>query len=357
MVSLDPIVDRLFDEALKLGASDIHLEPEEQSLGVRYRVGGLMRDGFALDGALREGVTAKLKLMARLDSTQTLIPQDGAFVLKGVQVRLSVIPALGGQSVVMRLFKKVKELENLEGLGLDKKQVAEIKKIVGQTHGLFIIAGPTGSGKTTTFYAALRAIDPAAQKIITVEDPVEQRLEGVCQTPVGSVGSNPRHAGRENAPVETLTFATALRSILRQAPNVIGVGELRDTESAKMALQAALTGHLVIATLHADSAARVPARLIDMGLEAGVLAEVLGGVLAQRLLMTRTEAGGSVCTGVFEVMTPDEKICAAIKKCAGALEFQSILEEQKFVTLKQRAEGLVKTGRLSREAMLAEFVE
>ena len=351
MVSLDPIVARIFKEAADLGASDIHLEPEEHGLRLRYRVGGLMREGPLLDTALQEALVAKLKLLARLDSTQLLAPQDGAFVIGGTQVRLSVIPALGGESVVMRLFRRVGELERLEGLGLLPAQIADIKKAIAPMHGLLIIAGPTGSGKTTTFYATLRAIDPAAQKIITVEDPVEQRLEGVCQTPVGPQSPSAAPARRENGPMERLTFSTALRSILRQAPNVIGVGELRDLESARMALQAALTGHLVVATLHADSAAGVPARLTDMGLEPTILAEVLCGVISQRLLQGR----GACPQGAFEVLLPTAAVRQAIKARHSSAAIEVLLAQEKFFGMRQSAEAMVRAGKVNEEAVLAEF--
>ena len=339
MVSLEPVVERIFEEALSLKASDIHLEPTEKGLQLRWRINGRMLDGPILGGALKDSLVAKLKLMARLDSTQTQLPQDGAFVLKDTQVRVSVIPVLNGESIVMRIFRRVGDLERLEGLGLEPDQIAEIKKAIGRLHGLFIIAGPTGSGKTTTFYATLRAIDTQAQKIITVEDPIEQRLEGVCQTPVKG----------------GLNFATALRSILRQSPNVIGVGELRDLESARMALQAALTGHLVVATLHADSAAQVSARLIDMGLEPAILAEVLSCVVSQRLMITRSQKGESV-TGVFEVMRPSVAVLQAIKSCQSAPELQRILSGEGFIAMRERAAGLVKTGKITQEAVLSEFV-
>lgn len=349
ILSLDPVLKKIFNEALVRESSDIHLEPFGEGLRLRFRAKGVMSDGPVFDNALKEALIAKLKLLARLDCTQTLLPQDGAFVMPvdglltggtPVQVRLSVVPVLGGESVVMRLFKNAGELENLEGLGLAPDQVAEVKKAIAKTHGLFIIAGPTGSGKTTTFYATLRALNPETQKIITVEDPVEQRLMGVCQTPVRG----------------ELTFAAALRSILRQSPNVIGVGELRDAESARMALQSALTGHLVVATLHADSAARVPARLIDMGLEPAILAEVLSCVVSQRLLMVRLREKTSML-GIFEVMSVDEKIRTAIKGRLSVVEFLTILAKGKFLAMRERAEALVGEGYITREMMLAEFAE
>lgn len=339
MVSLDPVIEKIFNEALEAGASDIHFEP--QAKHVRLRIHGQMHDGPRLEPQLRESLIAKLKLMARLDGTQSLSPQDGAFVLRGVHARISAIPVLGGSSVVIRLFQEAEALEKLSGLGLEPDQVSDLARTLERRQGLVIIAGPTGSGKTTSFYAALRSLDPLAHKIITVEDPIEQRLAGVCQVPVKG----------------ELTFATALRSILRQSPNVIGVGELRDTESVRMAVQAALTGHLVIATLHADSAAAVPVRLSDMGVEPAVLSEVLEAVLAQRLIFHKKPSGQNACRGIFELMLPDQLVREKIRARTGVQELERALARNHFVTLRQRAERLVEQDELTRESILGEFFD
>lgn len=341
MPSLDPVIEKIFAEALEAGASDIHLEPQGSGMGLRWRIGGQLRDGPPVGAALKDNLVAKLKLLARLDPTQSQTPQDGAFVIQGVHARLSAIPALGGQSLVVRLFRQADELQQLGGLGLQEDQLIALGATLKRLQGLVIIAGPTGSGKTTTFYAALRALDPAQHKVITVEDPVEQRLSGVCQVPVKG----------------ELTFATALRSILRQAPNVIGVGELRDADSARMAVQAALTGHLVVATLHADSAAAVPVRLIDMGVEPAILAQVLEASLAQRLIFYKNAAGQNACRGVFELMRPDVTLRAMIAQRQSLQTLQTHLAQEGFVTLWQRAQTLAQQGCFPREALLGEFWE
>jgi type II secretory ATPase GspE/PulE/Tfp pilus assembly ATPase PilB-like protein len=339
MVSLDPVVERIFDEAVLRKASDIHLEPEADELRLRWREAGVMQDGPLISGALKSGLISKLKVLARLDPTQNLVPQDGSFVINKIQVRMSAIPVVGGQSVVLRIFKQAEALERLSGLGLDKNQIGIFLESLKLRQGLVVIAGPTGSGKTTTFYAALREVNPAREKIITVEDPIEQRLEGVCQVPV-----TPR-----------LPFSAALRSILRQAPNVIGVGELRDGDSARVALQAALTGHLVIATLHADSVAAVPARLIDIGLEPAILAEVLSCVVAQRLISSRGEDGVRRLHGIFEVTDVDDKLKAKIRARASSTEITGVLEDRNFTTLRMGAEKLMEEWKLTRESVIDEF--
>jgi len=338
MTSLEPVVEKLFSEAQKRGASDIHLEPLEKGLRVRFRVGGQMVEGGAIPEGLKESLPAKLKLLARLDSTKRMIPHDGALKIAGAQGRLSTIPVLGGESVVIRLFSDKGDLEKLANLGVLQAQYELFASALRRPWGLFVISGPTGSGKTTTFYAALREINPAAQKIITVEDPVEQRLKGVTQVPVA--------AGT--------TFAVALRSILRHAPNVMGVGEIRDGESAAMALQAALTGHLVVATVHAGSVAGVISRLRELGLNPAMLAEVLCGVSSQRLLQLRHE-GQTRTRGIFEVYQPSRAFATAIKNTESTARLEKILEEESFLTLRQNALKLVENAELTREAFLSEF--
>ncbi len=340
MISLEGVLNKIFEEALKLGASDIHFESAPEGLQVRWRVAGEMCAGPLLGEAIRNNLLAKIAVMARLDGAQELYPQDGAFVLKGTQVRVSMIPTLGGRSAVLRLFRKAGELEQLAGLGMDAAQKKDAEEALRDGAGLFVIAGPTGSGKTTTFYAALRVLDPKKLKIITVEDPVEQRLEGVCQVGVRA----------------ELGFAQALRAILRQSPDVIGVGELRDTESVRMALQAALTGHRVVATLHAQSAAGVVARLADLGVERTLLAEVLSGVVAQRLLSARDSCGQSRQRGVFELWRPSAQARALIRKGVSTASLEDALRAEGFCTMAAQAQELACKGELTREAVMGEFV-
>jgi MSHA biogenesis protein MshE len=181
MTSLDPLLQKIFEEALHLSASDIHLEPTARGLQLRWRIGGDLERGPILPHNLQDAVVGKLKLLARVDGRHEGKPQDGSFVWRGTQVRLSAIPVLGGQSVVLRLFPQVSRLEQLDGLGIPPDLLSALKVALGASQGLVIIAAPTGNGKTTTFYASLRHIDPSRQKIITVEDPVEQRLPGLCR--------------------------------------------------------------------------------------------------------------------------------------------------------------------------------
>jgi len=326
--------------AKQLGASDIHLEPTAAKMKVRFRVGGVMVDGGDIAAGLKESLVSKLKVMAGLDSTVYNLPQDGAFVAQGVQGRISTIPVLDGQSVVIRLFGVAKELEGLDGLGLSQTQRQALALLLKRTSGLLLITGPTGSGKTTTFYAALRQIDPQTNKIITVEDPVEQQLGGVVQVPVN----------------ESTGFATALRSILRHAPNVIGVGEIRDGHSAAMALQAALTGHLVVATLHADSVLGTLSRLRELGLNSKILAQVLVGVCSQRLVHMRQVGQGSCARALFELSGVSDQLASAIAQECSIAQCEEILKSEGFLSLVAVAEAAVAAGEISQELFMSEFV-
>jgi type II secretory ATPase GspE/PulE/Tfp pilus assembly ATPase PilB-like protein len=295
-----------------------------------------MEDAFELPAELVEPILARLKLMSRCDSTLNHKPQDGSFVWNGVETRVSFIPVLGGQSVAMRLLRKVSELESFEGLGLSPEQTALVK--AGLVPGLVLIVGPTGSGKTTTFYAVLRSLDANAHKIISVEDPVEQHLDGVCQVEV----------------TPKLSFAQALRSILRQSPDVIGVGELRDAESVAMAVQAALTGHIVVATLHAGGISEVPSRLIELGASPAILSQVLQLVVAQRLLNFST---GRERHAIFAAVRPDDGLRLAIRAGGEVGKVREALVGAGVVPLREQARKLVDSGLIDSGEFLSEFGE
>jgi general secretion pathway protein E len=268
------LINGIFMQALRDGASDIHIEPFEERSSVRFRVDGVLKDVFEPPRALHAALASRIKVMAELDIAEKRLPQDGRIALKlggrPIDVRVSTLPTGHGERVVMRLLAKDAERLQLERLGMDSGDLARLDRLIHEPHGILLVTGPTGSGKTTTLYAAISRLDSTELNIMTVEDPIEYDLDGIGQTQV-------------NAKVD-MSFARALRAILRQDPDVILVGEIRDLETAQIAVQASLTGHLVLATLHTNDAVSAITRLTDMGVEPFLLGSSLIGVLAQRLV-------------------------------------------------------------------------
>jgi general secretion pathway protein E len=268
------LLNALLTQAVREGASDIHIEPFESRSVVRLRVDGVLRDVLEPPQAAHGVIVSRVKIMARLDIAEKRMPQDGRIMLRlagrPVDVRVSCLPTAHGERVVMRLLDKQAGRLNLTALGMPTDLHNSLDHLVHQPHGIILVTGPTGSGKTTTLYAALGQLDTNRLNIMTVEDPIEYDLDGIGQTQV-------------NARIE-LSFARALRAILRQDPDVIMIGEIRDLETAQIAVQASLTGHLVLATLHTNDAAGAVTRLVDMGVEPFLVASSLLGVLAQRLV-------------------------------------------------------------------------
>lgn len=268
------LINALLSEAVRAKASDIHLETYEHALVIRMRVDGELREILRQRRELAALMVSRIKVMARLDIAEKRIPQDGRMSLRlaghEVDVRVSTLPSVQGERVVLRLLDKQAGRFDLQGLGMSAATLQGLRGIVNRSHGIFLVTGPTGSGKSTSLYAALLSLDVASRNILTIEDPVEYHLPGIGQTPV-------------NSKVD-MTFARGLRAILRQDPDVVMVGEIRDTETAEMAVQASLTGHLVLSTLHTNSAVGAVTRLLDMGVDAYLLASSLVGVLAQRLV-------------------------------------------------------------------------
>jgi general secretion pathway protein E len=268
------LVNQLIANAVEGGASDIHVEPNAEALLIRHRIDGLLRTAQVLKLGLRAAVTSRIKIMAKLDIAERRLPQDGRIkiAVRGVDIdfRISTIPTAFGESVVMRILDRSRVELDFASLGFDKGQIAKFEDFLGRANGVVLVTGPTGSGKTTTLYTMLKMLNRTERKVFTVEDPIEYQLAGVNQVQVqASIG---------------LTFPHALRSILRQDPDIIMIGEIRDMETARIAIQAALTGHLVLSTLHTNSAAATVTRLIDMGLESFMLASTIKGVIAQRLV-------------------------------------------------------------------------
>ena len=268
------MVNQLITRVVDLRASDIHIEPFEDGLHIRYRVDGVLQDAELADAASGAAVTSRIKLLAHLNIAERRLPQDGRIKtrVKGheIDLRVSTLPTVHGESVVMRVLDRASIRLNLEDMGFSADTLRGYRELIDRPHGILLVTGPTGSGKTTTLYASLTKLDAQALKILTVEDPVEYQLEGVNQVQVLSkIG---------------MTFANALRSILRQDPDIIMIGEMRDTETAQIAVQSALTGHLVLSTLHTNTAAAAIIRLEDMGVERYLITSTVNGVLSQRLV-------------------------------------------------------------------------
>jgi general secretion pathway protein E len=268
------LVNKIFFQAVKSRASDIHIEPYENAARVRFRIDGVLHDIFTLPRQQIAAFVSRLKIMANLNIAERRLPQDGQSRIKigqdSVDIRVSVIPTSGGERIVLRLLDKGCGKLGLESLGFCPEVLARFRSLIKMPHGIILLTGPTGSGKTTTLYAALNELNCEEQNILTVEDPIEYQLPGIGQLQV--------------KPKINLTFSNCLRHILRQDPNVIMIGEIRDVETAEIAIQASLTGHLVLSTLHTNDSASAVTRLIDMGIEPYLISSSVVAVMAQRLL-------------------------------------------------------------------------
>ena len=274
--SVIKLVNEIILEAINERASDIHIEPFERTLSIRYRIDGVLQEAAMPPqiNRFKAAIISRVKILSNMNIAERRLPQDGRIKFsvgsRQVDVRVSVIPMIFGEGVVMRILDKTTVLYSLTELGLDEETFDQFKTLIVKPHGIFLVTGPTGSGKTTTLYAALNAIVGSEKKVITTEDPVEYNLDGVNQIPVDhKVG---------------MSFAIGLRAILRHDPDVVMIGEIRDLETAQAATQASLTGHLVLSTLHTNDAASAATRLIDMGVEPFLVSSTLSGVMAQRLV-------------------------------------------------------------------------
>ncbi|UCE98806.1 MAG: type II secretion system ATPase GspE [Planctomycetota bacterium] len=285
------LVNKVFFHAVHSRASDIHIEPYENHLRIRFRIDGVLHDVFTLQKQYIPALLSRLKIMANLNIAERRLPQDGQSRIKIgrnlVDIRVSVIPTLGGERVVLRLLDKGSGKLTLNEIGLATDVLDRFRNLIGLTHGIILLTGPTGSGKTTTLYAALNELNYQERNILTVEDPIEYQLPGIGQMQV--------------KPKIKLTFANCLRHILRHDPDVIMIGEIRDIETAEIAIQASLTGHLVLSTLHTNDAASAVTRLIDMGIEPYLISSSVVAVMAQRLLRL-------ICTSCKRPYKPKEQI-------------------------------------------------
>lgn len=285
------LVNLIILQAIRDKASDIHVEPEEDSLHIRFRVDGILHDEATIPKQMQAAVLSRIKIMSDMNIATKRVPQDGRFRLNveggQIDMRVSSLPTLFGENIVMRLLDTTSILIGLERLGFDENNLQQFKSLIVKPHGIILVTGPTGSGKTTTLYSALNSINTPDKNIITVEDPIEYQLKMIRQSQI-----NPK-AG--------LTFATGLRSILRQDPDVIMVGEIRDLETAEISVQSALTGHLVFSTLHTNDAPGSLTRLIDMGVEPFLISSSVIGIIAQRLVRT-------ICPSCKQAYTPSKEV-------------------------------------------------
>ncbi len=290
------LVNLVITRAIETRASDIHFEPFEDQFRVRYRIDGVLHDVESPPKRLQAAVVSRVKIMAKLNIAERRLPQDGRIMLrvkgKEIDFRVSTVPTIHGESIVLRILDKSSIVLDIEKLGFPKDTLVEFENLVQRPHGIILVTGPTGSGKTTTLYCVLEKINSPEKKIITVEDPVEYQLRGINQIQVKStIGLN---------------FSSALRSIVRQDPDVILIGEIRDSETAEIAIQSALTGHLVLSTLHTNDSPSAITRLIDMGMEDFLLSSTIIGILAQRLVRV-------VCPHCQQPYIPDPAILREMK--------------------------------------------
>jgi general secretion pathway protein E len=348
------MINALLTQALREGASDIHIEPFEQTSVVRFRIDGSLRDVVRPRKAIHASLISRIKIMAQLDIAEKRLPQDGRITLrvggKGVDVRVSTLPTGHGERAVLRLLDKEAGRLDLSHLGMSPALLPQFDHLINQPHGIVLVTGPTGSGKTTTLYAALSRLNASTTNILTVEDPIEYDLIGVGQTQV-------------NARID-MSFSKALRAILRQDPDVIMIGEIRDLETAQIAVQASLTGHLVLATLHTNDAAAAVTRLLDMGIEPFLLSSSLLGVMAQRLVRklcvhckrndghTWHAVGCDKCgmtgyqgrVGVYELLETTEEIRAQIHNRASEAEIRSAAQKVGMKTMREDGERWLADG-------------
>jgi len=358
------MINALLTQAARDGASDIHIEPFETYSMVRFRVDGTLRDVVRPKRALHAALVSRIKIMAALDIAEKRLPQDGRITLRvggrPVDVRVSTLPTGHGERVVLRLLEKDLSKLELTNLGMSAATLERFDTLIHQPHGIILVTGPTGSGKSTTLYAAIRRLDKATTNIMTVEDPIEYDIEGIGQTQV-----NPK--------IE-MTFAKALRAILRQDPDVVMIGEIRDLETAQIAVQASLTGHLVLATLHTDDAASAVTRLIDMGIEPFLLSSSLLGVLGQRLVRKLCpkcrvqdsatspwravgcdncgDSGYVGRTGIYELLVVNDEMRMLVHQGANDTDVRRVAEKGGMVNMRADAQRWIVAGVTSQEEAL-----
>ncbi|MBQ9338315.1 MAG: type II/IV secretion system protein [Lentisphaeria bacterium] len=346
------LVNDIFTQAIELGASDIHIEPGEENVSIRCRIDGVLSEILSCPLNQFPAISSRIKLLGGLNIAESRLPQDGRTNVRlgklELDMRISTIPILTGESIVLRLLNQESISFDLKMLGMSPEHLAQFERLIQIPHGIILVVGPTGSGKTTTLYSVISQLNDRRKKIITIEDPVEYKTEGLCQVQV-----NPKIG---------VTFAAGLRSIVRQDPDIILVGEIRDRETADIAINAALTGHLVLSTLHTNDAVGAVTRLLDMGVENFLVSSALFGVLSQRLVRKICPdchgvppADGSKCrrcngtgykgrSGIFELLILNDEIRSAVNRNASSSELEEIAVRHGMITLKQDGEAKVAAG-------------
>ncbi|MBN1356974.1 type II/IV secretion system protein [bacterium] len=353
------LVNTVITEAVDCRASDIHFEPERNGVRIRYRIDGLLQDALHSPDRLKEYLVSRIKVMAGMDISRRHQPQDGSLsvTVKGnpMDIRISAVPTPFGERLVLRLLGRHGLSVDLAGLGMTRETIQSVDAILAQTSGMLIVAGPTGSGKTTTLYACLNRLDAATRNIITIEDPVEYQVPGVSQVQVGGK--------------QSMGFADGLRSMLRQDPDIMMVGEIRDTETASIALRSALTGHLILTTIHTGSPDGAVMRLLDLGADRALICETISGIIEQRLIRlscpecsarrSESPAGCPECrytgfkgrTGLFRLVRFDEDVKDAVRR-ENMKALKTILDRQSRSTLRIQAEMLAETGQTTSAEVL-----
>jgi general secretion pathway protein E/type IV pilus assembly protein PilB len=372
------VLDHLVKRATQIHASDIHIEPKREGIRIRFRIDGVMVNQGMLPAELAPSLSSRIKVLARMDMTERRLPQDGQFSIELggslVHLRASTFPAIHGETLVLRVLLG-HQLIGMERLGLEPNDMTRIKRLIERPNGLMIVCGPTGSGKTSTLYSMLNVMNTAELSVVTLEDPIEVELNGITQ-------------GQANAR-QGFTFAAGLRAILRQDPDVILVGEMRDAETAQIALQASLTGHLVLTTLHTSDCVETVSRLVDLGVESWIVANALLAIMAQRLVRVLCEAcsapyelaadvvdegvvmlergttlkrpvGCVKChqtgyrgrEGIFEVLEASDDLRELVKARASKRDFKEVVAKTGLIPLKQAGMLRARTGRTSLEEVL-----
>lgn len=337
------LVNLIFEFAAKIRASDLHIEPFEKALRVRYRIDGQLQELHQLlPLSLAEALTSRIKILARMDTTAAFLPLDGAIQFGNVEMRVASMPSFGAESLTIRLLDSALELHNLKDLGFTPTNEKFFRQMIDSAAGMIILTGPMNSGKSTTLYAALRELNQPSRSIMTLEDPIEQHVEGISQVQVNEKTG--------------LTFAAGLRAMLRMDCNVLMVGEARDAETSKIAVRAALTGHLIFTTLHANDSCSAVFRMLEMGVEPYLLAATLNGVVAQRLVRkVCAQCGGKGCehcrgTGysgriaLHEILRVDKNLRSLILNSRDLDEIRTSALEAGLKTLEDDAHDKVRAG-------------
>jgi type II secretory ATPase GspE/PulE/Tfp pilus assembly ATPase PilB-like protein len=362
------LVNEMFSRAIEQRASDIHIEPEEKNLEIRFRIDGILHNYISCPLAQSPAIASRIKLISGLNIAESRLPQDGRTNIQlggdDVDLRISTIPTILGESIVLRILRKEALSFELKSIGMEPEIEEKFDKIIKAPHGIILVVGPTGSGKTTTLYSVMNRLNDHKRKIITIEDPVEYKFTGMSQMQV-----NPKIG---------LTFAGGLRHIVRQDPYIILVGEIRDSETAAIAINAALTGHLVFSTLHTNDAAGAISRLLDMGVENFLLASALHGILSQRLVRTicqycegsgvNSNLTGNRCrecngtgfhgrTGIFELLPVNEAIRKAIMHNASSSEIAEIAIADGMISLNKSGQQKIDSGITTKAEMVKSTID